>query len=117
MTFAEFKRSLAKRTPPPELVARAHRTGTERVAPGKNSSPKKKRRHRVGLVRSEGGAVDAVAGERVVDVGDGGDAAVERDLLAGEAAWVSGAVEALVVCPRDQGGEASSSIVEPARMR
>ena len=35
--------------------------------------------HLAGLVRLESRAVDAIGGERVEDVGDGGDAALDRD--------------------------------------
>ena len=45
----------------------------------------------------DGAAVDALAGERVVDVADAQDAHLERELLAAQAVGVAAAVEPLVV--------------------
>ena len=61
--------------------------------------------HLPSLVDREGGPVDAVGGERVEDVCDGGDAALDRDRVAGEAVGVAGAVDPLVVGERHQRGE------------
>ena len=55
------------------------------------------------LVERKGGAIDAVARDGVEDVRDSGDPPLERDRLAGDAAWIAGAVEALVVRERDRG--------------
>ena len=60
--------------------------------------------HLDGVLERERGAVDAVAGERVEDVGDRDDAPLDRDLLAGEAARVAAAVPLLVVAERDRRG-------------
>ncbi len=49
--------------------------------------------------------VDALGGDRVVDVGDGGDARELLDLCAAEAGGVAGAVDALVVVADDRDGE------------
>ena len=61
--------------------------------------------HLAGFVRLECGAVHAVGRERVEHVGDGGDAAFDRDLVPGEAGGVAGAVDPLVVRERHQRGE------------
>ena len=55
-----------------------------------------------GLVGLEGGPVDAVGGERVEDVRDRRDPALERDLVAPEAGRVAGSVDPLVVRERHQ---------------
>ena len=52
-------------------------------------------------VGRRGGLVDALARDRVVDVGDGGDARELLDLGAVEALGVAGAVDALVVVAHD----------------
>ena len=54
----------------------------------------------------EGGsfAIGAVGGHGVERVGDGEDARAERDLFAAEAAWIAGAIEALLVGVDDFGG-------------
>src|SRR4051794_4264567 len=44
-----------------------------------------------------GGAVDAVADQRVIDIDDGEDAGLDRELAGLQPAWVARAVEALVV--------------------
>ena len=50
----------------------------------------------------EGLAVDTIARERVEDVGDRHDAPLDRDRLAGQPAWVAGAVPLLLVAQRDR---------------
>ena len=57
------------------------------------------------LVDRERKAVDAVADERVEDVGDGDDPPGERDRVTRETAWIAAAVEPLVVRPGDLGAE------------
>ena len=49
--------------------------------------------------------VRPVARQGVVDVDDGDDATLERNLAAGEPARIAGAVDPLVVRPRDRRGE------------
>ena len=56
-------------------------------------------------VRRRGGLVDALGGDGVVDVGDGGDARELLDLRAVQALGVAGAVEALVVVAHDRDRE------------
>src|SRR5262249_20916980 len=67
---------------------------------------------REGAVRRPGGAVDAVADEGVVDVDDGEDPGLDRELVALQAAWVAGAVEALVVV----GDELADGLGEAAEL-
>ncbi len=56
------------------------------------------------LLDREGLAVDAVAGERVEDVGDRDDPPLDRDRLALQPARVAAAVPLLLVAERDRGG-------------
>ena len=58
--------------------------------------------HRERLLDRQRRAVDAVGRERVEDVGDGGDAPLERDRVAGEAVGIAVPVPALVVDERDR---------------
>ena len=69
------------------------------------------------LFEGEGGFVDPFAGERIEGVGDGGDAAFERNGVCFEPARISAAVELFVMCPGNGRGEINSSASEPERMR
>ena len=60
--------------------------------------------HLDGLLDREGLAVDAVAGQRVEDVGDGHDAPLDRDRLALQPAGIAAAVPLLLVAQGDRRG-------------
>ena len=57
---------------------------------------------RDGVLDGEGRAIDAIGGERVEDVGHGGQPPDQRDLVADQPARIPVAVEALVVRPGDR---------------
>ena len=67
------------------------------------SAPAAQQRESFG--QREGKPVDAVTRQRVEHVGDGGDPALERNVLAPEPRRVAGAVVALVMGQRNRGGE------------
>jgi len=68
------------------------------------------------FVKGERTAVDAVGGEGVEDVGDRGDATLERYLLAAQAAGVAGAVDLLICVQASIAPTRASSELEPCRI-
>src|SRR5665647_2397378 len=67
--------------------------------------------------RRQGWPVGPIARQRVEDICDGDDASLQRNLLAGEPARIAGAVPALVVRPRDDGGDVQQLLTGAGEQR